>query len=145
MISATLQAFFLLLMAAGAALLTQAMHPRAPALYLSEAPVRENEVNLSQIQERWQGDVIWVDARPNEVFEKGHIPAAHQLNEQQFPEQSLALMDVLQTTDKPVIIYCDGEKCDASHRIREKLMGIVALEHCYVLKGGYPVWQASQK
>ncbi|TDU72828.1 rhodanese-like domain-containing protein [Prosthecobacter fusiformis] len=145
MSASVLQAALLVVLAAGAAAITHAVHPRAPALYLSEAPLREDEVSLKQIQERWQGDVIWLDARPQEVFEKGHIPEARMLNEQGFQEQLLELLDVLQTTDKPVIIYCGGEKCEASRTIREKLLPLVPLEHCYILKGGWPAWQAAQK
>ena len=139
------QAALLIALAAGAAAVTHAVHPRAPAFYLSEAPVRDDEVNLKQIQERWQGDVVWLDARPQAAFEKGHIPGARQLNEQSFNEQLLDLLDVIQTTDKAVVIYCDGEKCEASRTIREKLTSNFPIEECYILKGGYPAWKAAQK
>lgn len=145
MIAHIFQAVLLLALAAGAALLTQAIHPRAPAFYLSEAPVGKDEVNLQQIQERWQGDVIWLDARTQEVYEKGHIPGAHLVNEQGFQEQLLGLLDIFQTTDKAVIIYCDGEKCEASRNIHEQMKATVALEDLYILKGGYPAWKAAQK
>lgn len=143
--SAFLQSVLIVLLAGVAAALTYGFHPRAPALYLSQAPLREDEVTLEQIQERWQGQVIWLDARSREVYEKGHIPEAHLLNEQDFSEQLLGVMDVLQTTDRPVIIYCDGEKCQASHTIRDKLLPIIALEHCYVLKGGWPAWREANR
>jgi rhodanese-related sulfurtransferase len=139
-----IQAIILVALATGAAVLTYAVHPRAPALYLSQAPVARDEVNLQQIQERWQGDVVWLDARTQEVYEKGHIPGARLLNEQGFQEQLLELLDVLQTTDKAVIIYCGGEKCEASRTIREKLLPIVPIEDCYILRGGYPAWKAAQ-
>lgn len=141
--SAVFQALLILLLAAMAALITYGFHPRAPALYLSEAPRREDEVTVEEIQKRWQGQVVWLDARPREVYEKGHIPGAHLLNEQGFDGQLFNLLDVLQTTDRPVIIYCDGEKCQASHTIREKLLQAVPLEDCYVLKGGWPAWRAA--
>lgn len=141
---AMIQAVFLLLLAAGAAVVTYRAHPRAPALYLSEAPLAADEISLKQIQERWQGEVIWLDARPEDVYTKEHIPGARLLNEQGFDKQLFELLDVLQTTDKPVIIYCGGEKCEASRTIREKLLPMVPLEHCYVLKGGWPVWKAAQ-
>lgn len=105
----------------------------------------KDEVNLQDIQERWQGKVLWIDARPAEVFEKGHIPGAMLLNEQGFMEQSLALLDVLQTTTLPVIIYCGGEKCEASREVKRRLLEVVPLDECYVLKGGWPAWMAGQK
>lgn len=143
--SAILQALVIVALAAGAAVLTHEYHPRAPALSLIEAPVQKDEVNLRQVQERWKGDVVWIDARSEEVYQKGHIPGALLLNEQGFNEQSFALMDVLQTTTKPVIIYCDGEKCDASRTIHKRLLEVFPLDNCYVLKGGWPAWKAAQK
>ncbi|WP_345737616.1 rhodanese-like domain-containing protein [Prosthecobacter algae] len=140
-----IQALMLLMLAVGAAGVTQALHPRAPALYVSDAPRAADEVNLKDIQERWQGKVLWIDARPAEVFEKGHIPGAMLLNEQGFMEQSLALLDVLQTTTLPVIIYCGGEKCEASREVKRRLLEVVPLDECYVLKGGWPAWVAGQK
>lgn len=139
------QALVLLLLAAGAAAVTRAVHPRAPALYLTEAPLAKDEVGLKQIQERWQGDVIWLDARPQEAYDKGHIPGALLLNEQHFMDQLMEVLDILQKTEKPVIVYCNGEKCEASRTIRTKLRDIVALEQCFILKGGFPAWQAAQK
>ncbi|MBB5037953.1 rhodanese-like domain-containing protein [Prosthecobacter dejongeii] len=140
-----IQAGFLLLMAAVAAGVTREIHPRAPALHLSEAPRMKDEVNLKDIQERWQGKVLWIDARPAEAYEKGHIPKAMLLNEQGFMDQVLELMEVLQRTTLPVIIYCGGEKCEASRKVKERLLELVPLDDCYVLKGGWPAWQAAQK
>lgn len=143
--STFVQAAVLLLLAAGAAAMTYQWHPRAPALYLSEAPLQKDEISLNQIQERWQGNVIWLDARPTDVYAKGHIPGARLLNEQDFSNQLLELLDTLQTSDLPVIIYCGGEKCEASRKIREQLLPVAPREHCYILKGGWPAWQAAQK
>lgn len=139
------QVLILSVMAAASAVMTYGLHPRAPALYLSEAPLMKDEITWEQIQDRWQGQVIWLDARTADAFEKGHIPGARMLNEQGFNEQLLELLDTLQTSDQPVIIYCGGEKCEASRTIREKLLPMVALENCYILKGGWPAWQAAQK
>lgn len=140
-----MQALVLVLLAVGAAVASYELHPRAPSLYLIQEPLRDDEVGLKEIQERWQGQVIWLDARPEDVFKTGHIPEAHMLNEQGFFEQLLELQPLLQTTDKPVIIYCGGEKCEASRLIRGKLLDIVPLENCFILKGGWPAWQAAQK
>ncbi|SKB06878.1 Rhodanese-like domain-containing protein [Prosthecobacter debontii] len=141
---AVVQAVILLALAAVAAAVTYCFHPRAPALYLSQVPLREDEINLAQIQERWQGRVIWLDARPADVFAQSHIPGAHLLNEQNFNEQLLEIMDILQTADKPVVIYCGGEKCEASRTIRQKLLELIVVENCYVLQGGWPAWKAAQ-
>lgn len=138
------QALLLLLLSAGAAVGAFYFHPRAPALYAFEEPARDDEVTLAQIRERWKGDVLWLDARPNDQFDRGHVPGAALLNEQHFDEQVLAMLDTLQTNTKPVIIYCGGEKCEASRKMRGKLLQIVSLDECYVLKGGWPAWKTAQ-
>ncbi len=142
MMRTLVQAVVLVALAASAAVGAYHFHPRAPALYAVEEPPKKDEVTLKQIQEKWQGQVVWLDARPQDQYDKGHIPEARLLNEQAFDQQLLAMLDVLQTTTKPVIIYCGGERCDASRKMREKLLQMVPIEDCYVLKGGWPAWQA---
>lgn len=143
--SALPQALVIILLAAGAAAAAFQLHPRAPALYAIHEPLKADEVGFKEIQERWKGDVIWLDARPRDQFDKDHIPEARLLNEQEFDTQLLDLLETLQTTTRPVIIYCSGQKCEASRHVREKLLSMVPIDDCYILKGGYPAWQAGQK
>lgn len=140
------QALVILLLATVAATAAFQFHPGAPALYAIQEPLKADEIGLKEIQERWQGDVIWLDARPQDQFDKEHIPEAKLLNEQGFEDQLLELLQTLQTTDKPIIIYCSGQKCEASRKVREKLLTMVPIEKetCFILKGGWPAWQAAQ-
>jgi rhodanese-related sulfurtransferase len=141
---ALIQAVVLAALAAAVAVAAFQLHPRAPALYLVQEPLKADELGLKEIQERWKGDVIWLDARPADQFEAGHIPGARLLNEQGFEGQLLDMLDTLQATTKPIIIYCGGQKCEASRHVREKLLAMVPVEHCFILKGGWPAWQAGQ-
>lgn len=138
------QVVALILISAAAACGTFFFHPRAPALYAIQEPVREDEVTLAQIKERWQGDVLWLDARPRDQFEGAHVPGADLLNEQEFDNLLFDLLGKLQTNTKPVVIYCSSERCDASRKVREKLLQVVPIEECYMLKGGWKSWQAAQ-
>ena len=142
--SAVLQAVVVLLLAGVAAVGTYYLHPAAPALFAVQEPVRDDEVTLGQIQERWQGDVLWIDARPREQYEQEHIAGALLLNEQGFDEQLLGMLEALQTNTKPVIVYCSGQRCDASRKVRAKLLELVAMDNCYVLKGGWAAWKGAQ-
>ncbi len=144
--TALCQALLLILLASAAGAAVFWLHPGAPALYLIEEPLQPDEVTLKDISQRWKGDVIWLDARPEDQFAAGHIPGARLLNEQHFDEQLLEMLDILQTTTKPIIIYCGGQKCEASRHVREKLLSMVPIEHekCFVLKGGFPAWQAER-
>jgi rhodanese-related sulfurtransferase len=145
--TALYQALLLIFLASAAGAAAFYLHPRAPALYLVEEPLLPDEITLKDIAQRWKSDVIWLDARPQDQFTAGHIPGAKPLNEQSFDDQLFAMLDLLQTNTKPIIIYCGGQKCEASRHVREKLLNTIQMphEHCLVLKGGFPAWQAAQR
>jgi len=63
-------ALLLLALTFVAAVATHAWHPKAPAWYLTSEPLKDDEVDMKMIQERWQGEVLWIDARLREHFEK---------------------------------------------------------------------------
>ena len=145
MFSAIRQAGFLVFLTTAAALATHAWHPRAPALYLIQEPLRDDEVSMQVIQERWEGDVLWIDARIQEQFDAEHIPGALLLNEQGFDQQLFNYLDTLQANTKPVIVYCNAAKCDASRHVLERLKQTLPIEHAFVLKGGWQAWQQAAK
>ena len=145
MLSALRQATFLFLLAASAAWATHVWHPRAPALYLVQEPLRNDEVSMKVIQDRWQGKVLWIDARIQEQYDAEHIPGAVLLNEQHFEEQLFVLLDTLQSNTKPIIVYCNAAKCDASRKILERLKMTLPIENAFVLKGGWNAWKQVAK
>ncbi len=136
------QAVILLALSVVAALGTYAWHPRAPALYLVEEPLRDDEVSMKVIHEKFGDDVLWIDARPKDQFDAAHVPGALLLNEQGFDEQLLTLLEALQTNAKPVVVYCSGQKCEASRKVMERLKGMGFVREAWVLKGGFGAWHA---
>lgn len=140
-----IQALVITLLAAAAAVAAFQFHPRAPALHAVQEPLKGDEVGMKEVNERWKGDVIWLDARPRDQFQQEHIPGARLLNEQEFDSLLLELLDELQTASRPVVIYCGGQKCEASRHVREKLLTLVPLEDCFILKGGWPAWKQAVK
>lgn len=139
------QALLLLLLSAAAAWATHQWHPRAPALYLIQEPLRNDEVSMQTIEERWKGDVLWIDARPQEQYDAAHVPAALLLNEQKFEEQLFSYLDTLQSNTKPIIFYCSAAKCEASRTVMERLKQMLPIENAFILKGGWPAWQQASK
>ena len=136
-----LRALFQAWVLVGATLLataaTHLLHPRAPALYLQETAPREDEVTVARVTGEWQNHS---GARVLVVDPELESP----LNEQQFERQLVELFERLQTADQPVVIYCSGERCEAARRVRERLLQVVPLERCFILKGGWPAWKAAQ-
>jgi rhodanese-related sulfurtransferase len=140
------QAVILLLLTAVAATATHFFHPRAPVWYLTEEPLRDDEMSLTLIREKFPEGVLWIDARPSDQYAKDHIPDAILLNEQGFQDQVAEHLETLQKAvveDRAVVIYCGGEACQASRKIREQLTRLIPIEKAYVLKGGWPAWQAA--
>ena len=127
-----------------AAVATHVWHPQAPAWYLASEPLKDDEVDMKTIQERWQGDVLWIDARLREHFEKAHVPGALLLNDQERDALLIEHIEKLQDNAKPVVIYCDGHACQASRKMRTYLMETMAMQNVWVLHGGWPAWETSQ-
>lgn len=144
MLRAIRQALVLLLLGGAAAWATHQWHPRAPALYLVEEPLRDDEVSMQAIQERWKGEVLWIDARVQERYDADHVPGALLLNEQHFDEQLFNYLDTLQTNSKPIVLYCDAAKCEASRHVLERLKQTLPIENAYILKGGWNAWKAAR-
>jgi predicted sulfurtransferase len=59
------------------------------------------------------------------------------LNEQGFDDQLFELLEVLQDNQKPVVVYCGGERCEASRKIKQRLVESLPLDNVWVLKGGW--------
>ncbi|MEI6533909.1 MAG: rhodanese-like domain-containing protein [Verrucomicrobiaceae bacterium] len=135
-------AFLLMMLALVAAAATHFFHPRAPSWYLDRGPVAEDEVTLSQIEEKWKGDVLWIDARVRSQYVKGHVRGALLINEQERDQLLFESIAVLQDNKKPIIVYCDSGACQASRKIRQHLIVNMHPEEIFVLHGG---WDALAK
>ncbi|MBX7208703.1 MAG: rhodanese-like domain-containing protein [Verrucomicrobiaceae bacterium] len=139
------QAAILILLSVVCASATHFFHPRAPAWYLVEEKLAEDEVSMAVIEQKWKGDVFWIDARISSQYEAGHVPGAVSLNEQNFNQSLFDQITTLQDLKKPLVIYCDSQKCDASRNVRKHLLESIPLENVFVLKGGWQAWQQSRE
>lgn len=128
-----------------AAVATHWFHPRTPAWFLVDEKLNDDEVSMAEIEKRWQGDVFWIDARIRQQFEQEHVPGAILINEQELDNLLLEHLDKLQDNKKPIVIYCDGLACHASHKMRKYLTENLAILNVWVLKGGWPAWKAAKK
>ncbi|MES2706222.1 MAG: rhodanese-like domain-containing protein [Verrucomicrobiota bacterium] len=141
-----LQSAVLLALTALAGALTWHFHPERPELYLTQEAAHEGEITVLDALARQQKDgVVWLDARQAAEYRKGHIPGAMLLNEYDWENLLTAAFEfIAQTPDeRPVIIYCDGQKCAASHAVRKKLQETTPIgdREILVLRGGFPAWE----
>ena len=87
----------------------------------------------------WEGNVIWVDARPDEEFAHDHVPGALSLNEDRWNEllpQFLAMW----SPEKKVVVYCSSLSCNASREVARRLRKEAQLSDVFVLEGGWEAW-----
>lgn len=143
-----LQSTILLALAAAAGALSWKFHPEAPELYLTHEASAPGEITVAEARQRMAaGPVVWVDARHQREFAAGHIPGALLLNLQDWENLLIASFETLTSAPEgaPVIIYCDGQQCEASRAVREKLQQTpVGDRELLILRGGWPAWQGGE-
>ena len=138
MIRIVLQLIAIGVISGAGALAVRAWHPKSPPLYFYADQVKEGEATLEQALE-WQAadEILWIDARPREKYEAGHIDGAVLLNEQDdFNMLLMESIDVLQNNaHKRLVIYCATDICAASKRVAE-LLRDRGFPDVYALHGG---------
>ena len=142
-----LQSTVLLGLATIAGALVWKFHPEAPELYLSHNAISMGEITVEEARIRAAaGPIVWLDARHEKEFQKGHIPGALLLNEYDWENLLIvAFPSITEAPDgSPVIIYCDGHACAASRKVRDNLRQTpLGDRELLILHGGWPAWQAS--
>mgnify|MGYP005846621299 CR=1 FL=1 len=82
----------------------------------------------------------FVDARLLHEFEAGHVEGAFWMPAETFMNGRIP--DAVNFMDRaaPVVVYCGGGQCDASHNV-VVLLQQLGFTRCHVMKDGYKAWQ----
>lgn len=135
------QVLVLCLLAILPALAAALWHPKRPNW--DPNALREGEVYLTTVLD-WGKNVLWVDTRSFEDYQKDHIQGAQQLNEANWKnELLLPIMEAWQSGHS-IVIYGDERRCLESRLIFKRLHDI-GLPPVYILKGGWKTWLAFKK
>lgn len=99
------------------------------------------EITLAQAWDLFGKGAPFVDARRSEDFEAGHIEGALWIAPESFMG---GLPEVANYLDReaPLVIYCTGGDCDASHNVAA-MLNQAGFKRCHILKEGYPAWVAA--
>jgi len=116
----------------------QAIYYRNDASW-QQRPVDAALVSVAQAK-GWGDAALWIDARPEEEFARGHVPGAMPLNEDQWNAQLPALLAAW-SPERKLVVYCSRQSCDASHAVAERLRNEAELKNVFVLEGGWEEWQ----
>ena len=87
----------------------------------------------------FQHAAVFIDARPKEDFEKGHIKGAKSLPWRDIDQRFMAVTGNL-SLDATIIAYCDGEACELSHHLANFLID-AGFNHVKVLVNGWTKWR----
>ena len=97
-----------------------------------DEPLRDIDDLLSRVE---RGELLLLDARPNEEYRSGHIPGARLLPSGELQESFLASLD----TQRDIVVYCRGPYCtfadEAVTVLRERGLRAQRLEL------GVPEWR----
>jgi rhodanese-related sulfurtransferase len=135
--SALLRQMFLLAVAALVPALGEALYFRDRVSWQSPVPASEM-VTVDQAR-AWGGNVIWVDARPDTEFRRGHVPGAVPLNEDRWNDLAAPFL-AMWTPDKKVVVYCSAQSCNAAREVAKRLRDEAQLKNVFVLQGGWEAW-----
>ncbi len=84
------------------------------------------------------GTAHFVDAREEYEFDDGHLKGAHLLPSSAIYEniENLMAVGVLPGPGKPIIVYCGGGSCEASHNVA-KVMAEFDYQNIYIYVNGW--------
>ena len=120
------------------------------ALYLREKIPWQSRVAESDFVEvdtarGWAANIIWVDARPSEEFERGHIPGAVSLNEDRWVEGLSQFLGTQWSPEKKIVVYCSAASCNLAEDVARRLREEAKLPNdIRILKGGWEAWLAKK-
>lgn len=142
-----IQTLALVLMAAVAGAIVYRFHPERPELYLTREAAVPGEITVEEALAREKaGPVIWIDARRAQEFGQEHIPGGLLLNQYDWENLLLEAFPVIAEAPEgvPLILYCDGQECEASRKVRELLqLTPIGDREMLILRGGWPAWKAA--
>jgi rhodanese-related sulfurtransferase len=108
------------------------------------SPIPASELVTVDQARGWGDNAIWVDARPDNEFERDHIPGAISLNEDHWNELLPQFLGQW-SPEKKVVVYCSEQSCNASREVAKRLRDEAQLKDVFVLGGGWEEWLKNKR
>jgi rhodanese-related sulfurtransferase len=107
----------------------------------NDVVVHAREIDTVQAAHALYGKkgVLFVDARPAEMFMAGHIKGAVSMPVEEVDQ---LIEDFVKTHDPDthIITYCSGRECEDSHLLADRLSDY-GFTHVQVFVDGFPAWK----
>jgi rhodanese-related sulfurtransferase len=142
------QILALVILSAVAAVAVNALRPdRLPlvgdwsvAARITSSTGERMDISMDQAEKLFFTDAaVFIDARPEEDYARGHIQNARCLPWQEVDLRFMGATEALDL-EMPIVTYCDGEKCELSHNLALFLRDAGFLK-ARVLVNGWTLWQ----
>ena len=134
-----------------ALLVVLALLPAAvQALYLRDkipwqARVADSDFVEVDTARGWGTNVLWIDARPADEFERDHVPGAISLNEDRWNEGLAQFLTTNWSPEKKIVVYCSAASCNLAEDVARRLREEAKLPNeIRILKGGWEAWLAKK-
>ena len=116
--------------------------PKSAQDYLKEANDHIQTITQEDLKKLEKNDIVLVDVRSKEAFEKGHIQGAVHVERgmlEFYTDPSHALHKPELAQDKTYVVYCE---VGGQGTLATKVMQDMGVENVKNLVGGYQAWQA---
>lgn len=102
------------------------------------ATLKPHEICIEDVMSRWQGKVLWVDARPRKDWEKDGVPGSILWNVDPAEDALKFEAEAMERfVDSPtVIVYCGEGSCGLSLQVVEKILKLGVVSEVHALHGG---------
>mgnify|MGYP006099911597 FL=1 len=97
-------------------------------------------ISLEQAREFYEKDILFLDARDEAYFNKGHIKGSLK---NIFFMELLFNIESLQSKQDPLVVYCGDPGCGDSEDLAYNLQD-AGFTKLYVFKGGWLEWSAAE-
>lgn len=117
---------------------TPTTSPAAPSATPTEASAGAlgYEISIAQAWAAFQKGIPFVDSRHEPEFNAGHVEGATRVAADEYAARA---GELAMYSPGPVVIYCGGGQCDASHNLA-KLMQQSGFTQLHIMIEGYPAW-----
>lgn len=109
--------------------------------------LKAHEVCLDQVMARWQGKVLWVDARSRKEWQADGVPGSILWSldpaEDAFKFEE-DVMNHLMEEPPAVIVYCGEGNCGLSHQVVGKILKLDPTRNVLALHGGVGALRAAR-
>lgn len=121
-------------------------HPLPP--FASEAALRPavasgvSYIDLAGAKAMFDAtSALFIDARPPEEYDAGHVPGAVNLPSDEFAKAYARLAPTIERA-RALVCYCEGLTCDRSSVVAN-LLAARGHSHVFILFSGWDQWQAA--